>query len=181
LPASFETIQYFRTSFAYDAIVTRLNKDIDIAKEWEVYKRQAGREARQRVQKSMQARRRGPTDMDYLQMEEFGDVVTQFFFQVQRNIENPIIHFRNIVGKIAYIASLVMKLGYMVAAAVGIGLIADAISRRWFGRQIDWASMLDSATSFGWVQLVLIAVLLILIRRIVIRLNMPDTRLGPER
>jgi hypothetical protein len=41
--------------------------------------------------------------------------------------------------------------------------------------------MLDSATSFGWVQLVLIAVLLILIRRIVIRLNMPDTRLGPER
>ena len=66
--------------------------------------------------------------MDYLQMEEFGDVVTQFFFQVQRNIENPIIHFRNIVGKIAYIASLVMKLGYMVAAAVGIGLIADAIS-----------------------------------------------------
>ena len=181
LPASFETIQYFRTSFAYDAIVTRLNKDIDIAKEWEAYKRQAGREARQRVQKSMQARRRGPTDMDYLQMEEFGDVVTQFFFQVQRNIENPIIHFRNIVGKIAYIASLVMKLGYMVAAAVGIGLIADAASRRWFGRQIDWASMLESATSFGWVQLVLIAVLLILIRRIVIRLNMPDTRLGPER
>src|SRR5436190_452474 len=83
--------------------------------------------------------------------------------------------FWKIVGKIAYIASLVMKLGYMVAAAVGIGLIADAISRRWFGRQIDWASMLDSATSFGWVQLALIAVLLILIRRIVIRLNMPDT------
>jgi hypothetical protein len=49
--------------------------------EWETYKRQAGREARQRVQKSMQARRRGPTDMDYLQMEEFGDVVTQFFFR----------------------------------------------------------------------------------------------------
>jgi ubiquinone biosynthesis protein len=181
LPSSFETIQYFRTSFAYDAIVTRLNKDIDVSKEWQAYTRQAGKEARLRVKKSMQARRRGPTDMDYLQMEQFGDMITQFFFQVQRNIENPIIHFRNIVGKIAYIASLVMKLGYMVAAAVGIGLIADAISRRWFGRQIDWASMLDSATSFGWVQLALIAVLLILIRRIVIRLNMPDTRLGPER
>ena len=62
-----------------------------------------------------------------------------------------------------------------------VGLIADAVSRRWFGRQIDWASMLEAATSFGWVQLVLIAILLILIRRIVIRLNMPDTRLGPER
>jgi hypothetical protein len=108
-------------------------------------------------------------------------MITQFFFQVQRNIENPIIHFRNIVGKIAYIASLVMKLGYMVAAAVGIGLIADFISKRWFSRQIDWASILEAATSFGWIQLLLIAVVLILIRRIVIRLNMPDTRLGPER
>ena len=99
---------------------------------------------------------------------------------MQRNIENPIIHFRNIVGKIAYIASLFLKLGYVVGLAIGAGLIADAVARRWFGHEIDWAPMIERATTFGWVQLALIAVLLLIIRRIVIRLNLPDTRLGPD-
>jgi hypothetical protein len=119
--------------------------------------------------------------MDYLQMEEAGDMLTLFFFQLQRNVETPIIHFRNIVGKIAYIASLFLKLGYLVGIAVGAGLIADTVSRRWFGHEIDWAPILDRATTFGWVQLALIVVALVVIRRIVIRLNMPDTRLNPDR
>jgi ubiquinone biosynthesis protein len=181
LPASYESITYFRTSFSYDSIITRLNRDIDIVKEFETYARQAGKEARERVKKNMKQRLRGPTDLDYLQMEEFADMITQFFFQVQRNIETPIIHFKNIVGKIAYIASLVLKLGYFVAAAIGVGLVADAIAKRWFGHEIDWHSMLERATTFGWIQLALIAVLLVLIRRIVIRLSLPDTRLDRDR
>lgn len=181
LPASYESIQYFRTSFSYDSIITRLNRDINIVKEFEIYAREAGKEARERVRKSLRQRLRGPTDLDYLQMEEFADMVTQFFFQVQRNVETPIIHFKNIVGKIAYIASLVMKLGYVAAATLGIGLIADAVARRWFNYQIDWDAIIGRATTFGWVQLALIAVLLVLIRRIVIRLNMPDTRLDRDR
>src|SRR5215510_1251202 len=181
LPASYESITYFRTSFSYDSILTRLNRDIDIVKEFETYAREAGKEARERVKKNMKQRLRGPTDLDYLQMEEMADMVTQFFFQVQRNIETPIIHFKNIVGKIAYVASLVLKLGYFVAAAIGIGLVTDAVARRWFGYQIDWHAMLDRATTFGWIQLALIAVLLVLIRRIVIRLGLPDTRLDRDR
>jgi ubiquinone biosynthesis protein len=181
LPASYESITYFRTSFSYDSIITRLNRDIDIVKEFETYAREAGKEARERVKKTMKQRLRGPTDLDYLQMEEFADMITQFFFQVQRNIETPIIHFKNIVGKIAYIASLVLKLGYFVAAAIGVGLVADAVARRWFGHEIDWHSMLERATTFGWIQLALIAVLLVLIRRIVIRLGLPDTRLDRDR
>jgi ubiquinone biosynthesis protein len=181
MPANHESIQFFRTSFSYDAIITRLNKDINIVKEYETYARQAGKEARERVKQSFKERLWGPTDFDYLQLEEFGDMLAQSFFQLQRNIENPIFQFKNIVGKIAYIASLLLKLGYFVAAAMGIGLIADVVARRWFGYEIDWASMLERATTFGWLQLALIAILLVVIRRIVIRLNMPDTRLGPER
>jgi ubiquinone biosynthesis protein len=181
LPASFETILLFRTTFAYDAVIIRLNKDINVTKEWEAYFKEAAKEARLRVRKSMRLRRRGPTDGDYLAMEQFGDMITQFVFQLQRNIENPIFHFRNIVGKIAYIASLFLKLGYLVFVAVGLGLIADAASRRWFGHEIDWTSILEHATTFGWVQLALIMVILVIIRRIVIRLNLPDTRLGPDR
>src|SRR4051794_11314675 len=85
-----------------------------------------------RVQKSMWERRGGLTDMDYMKIEEFGDMVTQMLFQVQRNIENPIIHFRNFVGKIAYVTSLLLKLCFLVGASVGVGLIADVVARRWF-------------------------------------------------
>ena len=70
-----------------------------------------------------------------------------------------------------------LKLGYLVGAAVGIGLVTDTLARHWLGREIDWAQVFDVATTFGWVQLLLIAVVLVVIRRIVIRLNLPDTRL----
>jgi predicted unusual protein kinase regulating ubiquinone biosynthesis (AarF/ABC1/UbiB family) len=181
IPANYETIQLFRTTFAYDAVMMRLNKDLNVPKEWEAYGKEAAKQARLRVQKSLRQRLSGPTDSDYAQMEQFGDMITQFFFQVQRNLDTPIIHFRNIVGKIAYIASLVLKLGYLIGAAIAIGLVADAIAKRWFGYEIDWAALLERATTFGWVQLALIAVILVIIRRIIIRLNMPDTRLGPDR
>ena len=73
-----------------------------------------------RAKTAVEAAASGPTDMDYLRMEEFGDMFTQLcFFQLQRNIENPIIHFKNIVGKIAYIASLFLKLGYLVGVGFG--------------------------------------------------------------
>jgi predicted unusual protein kinase regulating ubiquinone biosynthesis (AarF/ABC1/UbiB family) len=181
IPASFEAIQFFRTTFAYDAVVMRLDKDFKITSVWEEYARESAKEARMRVQRRLRARRWGPTDMDYAQMEQFGDVVTQFFFQLQRNVENPIVQFRNIVGKIAYIASLVLKLGYLAAILLGVATVADHVSRNWFGHEIDWSAVLERATTFGWVQLTLLAIILVVIRRIILRLNLPDTRLDPER
>jgi hypothetical protein len=181
IPAGADTIQFFRTTFAYDAVIMRLNPDLNVTKEWEIYATQAAKEARARVQKGMKERRRGLTDMDYLKLEEFGDTINQLVFRLQRNIENPIIHFRNIVGKLAYIASLVLKLGFLVGAGVGLALIADMIARRWFGREIDWSFLYERATTFGWIQLVIIAIALIIIRRIILRLNQPDTRLNPDR
>src|SRR6516162_598559 len=180
IPASGEMIQFFRTSFSYDAIITRLDKNLDVASALQAYARQAAREARQRVQSGLRKRRWGLTDMDYLQLEEFGDMVTQGIFQLQRNIENPIIHFKNIVGKIAYIASLFLKLGYLVAALFGFGLIAGAIARRWFGYELHLDTLLQQAMGSGWLLLGGVALILVVIRRIVIRLSLPDTRLNPE-
>jgi ubiquinone biosynthesis protein len=181
LPVNFETIQYFRATFSYDAIVVRLNKDIDVTREWAAYAREAAKEARQRVQKNIRRRLRGPTDMDYLQLEQLADMSTQFIFQLQRNVEYPVIHFRNIVGKISFIASIAMTVVYWTASAIGLGLLADTISRRWFNHEINWAAFFDAITSFGWIQMGLIVILLIIIRRIVIRLNLPDSRLDTDR
>jgi hypothetical protein len=65
--------------------------------------------------------------------------------------------------------------------AIGIGLLADAVARRWFGREIDWASILELVTTSRWVQLALIAAMLVIIRKIVMRLSLPDTGLGSGR
>jgi ubiquinone biosynthesis protein len=181
IPASGEMIQFFRTSFSYDAIIMRLDKDLDIAGALQAYTRQAAKDARLRVKKSLRERRFGPTDMDYLRIEEFGDLITQGIFQLQRNIETPIIHFKNIVGKIAYVTALFLKLGYLVAATFGVALIADAVASGWFHYDIEWDSVLKWATTLGWLQLAIIATVLVIIRRIVIRLSLPDTRLNPER
>jgi hypothetical protein len=71
---------------------------------------------------------------------------------------------------------VLLRLGYIGAAVIGAGLIANSVSMRWFDREIDWSWARQAVTSFGWIQLLLLAVLLVLIRRIVIRLSQPDTR-----
>jgi ubiquinone biosynthesis protein len=180
VPMSLETIQFFRATFLYDTIVARLDRNIDLAEAYREYIQEAEKEARLRVRKSVKKRLLGPTDMDYLQIEQLTDSATQFLFQVQRNIETPIVHFRNIVGKLSYIAMLLLRLGYLGAGAAAVVLIANSVSGRWFDREIDWAWLWNAATSFGWIQLLVIATCLVLIRRILMRLNQPDTR-PPER
>jgi ubiquinone biosynthesis protein len=181
MPMSFETIQYFRAAFSYDSIVNRLNKDLDIAKEYKAYIRVASKEARRRMKRRIHNRLAGPTDGDYLAMEQFGDMANQFMFKLQRGVEDPIIHFKNVVGKISYIARLLLRLGYLIAVGFGIALLSDTISKNWFGHAIDWRPILGRVTSFGWLHLVAIIILLIVIRRIVIRLGTPDSRLDMDR
>jgi ubiquinone biosynthesis protein len=182
LPVSFETIQYFRATFSYDAMILRLDKNIDMGNEWKIYARDAAKAARSRLQAGFRRRMlSGPTDMDYLQLEQIGDMATQFFFQWQRHVEYPIIHFRNIVGKISYVAALLLRLGYLLVGAIGLALIADTVSSRVFNYQINWAAVINKVTSFGWLQFVILVAVIVIIRRIVIRLNLPDKRLESER
>ena len=114
LPANFESLLFFRVTFSYDVIIHRLDRNLNLIKEYEGYTRERAKEARLRVKENWSKRWRGQNDMDYLQIEELGDALTLLFFQLQRNVETPIVHFRNIVGKIAYIVSLFLKLGYLI-------------------------------------------------------------------
>jgi ubiquinone biosynthesis protein len=176
VPVSLEITQFFRATLLYDTIATRLNKDIDFNAEYKEYAREAGKKARQRVQKAVGERFGGPTDNDYLTIERVGDTVTQFFFLWQRFVEEPAIQFKNIVGKIAYAVSMLMRIGYLVVVVAGFALITDFLAARWFGRQIVWTDVADRLVSLWWVQLVLVIAAVVLIRRILIRMGEPDRR-----
>jgi predicted unusual protein kinase regulating ubiquinone biosynthesis (AarF/ABC1/UbiB family) len=176
VPVSLEITQFFRATLLYDTIATRLNKDIDFNAEYKEYAREAGKKARQRVQKAVGKRLGGPTDNDYLTIEQVGDTVTQFFFLWQRLVEDPAIQFKNIVGKIAYAVSMVVRIGYLAVVVAGFALITDFLAARWFGRQIVWTDVADRLISVWWVQLALLLVAVVLIRRFLIRMGEPDRR-----
>ncbi len=176
VPVSLEITQFFRATLLYDTIATRLNKDIDFNAEYKKYEREAGKEARKRVQKAVGNRLAGPTDNDYLMIEQVGDTVTQSLFLWQRFVEDPPIQFKNIVGKIAYAVSLLIRIGYLIVLVAGVALITDFITTRWFGRQIAWSDVFERVVSNWWAQLLLIAAGIILIRRLLIRMGEPDQR-----
>src|SRR5262249_52631885 len=175
IPVSLETIQFFRATLLYDSILVRLDKDVDPVKEWMSYARQAAKEARRRVRRSVQKRIWGPTRMDYLKIEQLADIAIQLVFRFQRRVEDPIIHFRNIVGKIAYSLSMLLGLVYIAAVVVGLALIIEHFAERWFGVHISWSGILETVLSHDWVQIALILGALLVIRRVLLRMNEPDS------
>ena len=45
---------------------------------------------------------------------------------------------------------------------------------RWFGRELSWFDIAEWLTSFGWVQIALLAIGLVIVRHILIQLSEPD-------
>jgi ubiquinone biosynthesis protein len=181
LPLSLETMRLFRATLLYDSIFTRLDKDINVVREFMIYARKAAETAHER---SREVRRglSGLTDMDYLYLEGIGDSAAQFLSRAQRSIEDPFVRYRNMVGSIAYTLRMLLRLGYLAAAAAGIAILADVIWMRWHGRGIDWTAVIEPRTTSGWlITLAAVFVTLVLIRRIVIRLRLPDQRIGTQR
>jgi ubiquinone biosynthesis protein len=174
VPISLETIQFFRATVLYDSMVIRLNKDIDITHEWKVYAESAGRASRKRVQRHIRKRLGGLTKMDYLRIEQAFDMASQFMFKVQRSADIPTVEFRNIAGKISYTMSLLLRLGFLGILAGGGAVIVDQVAERLFGYTIAWSSIIETLMSYRSVQLILLIVAVVLLRRVLIRLNDPD-------
>jgi predicted unusual protein kinase regulating ubiquinone biosynthesis (AarF/ABC1/UbiB family) len=174
VPVSLETIQFFRATVLYDSIVVRLNKDIDIVREWKLYAKSAGRAARKRTQKLVRKRLGGLTNMDYLLIEQAIDTGSQFLFRLQRNADIPTVEFRNIVGKISYTISLLLRIGYLGILGGVVAVIVDQVAERLFGYTIVWSSMIETIMSYRLVQLIFLIIAVVLVRRIIIRLNDPD-------
>jgi ubiquinone biosynthesis protein len=176
IPVSLETIQFFRATLLYDSIMVRLDKDIDGFEAWNSYAKQAGKDARRRVRKHVKKRIYGPTKLDYLRVEQLADMATQFAFKLQRSVEDPIVHFRNVVGKIAYSLSMLLRLTYVAVIVVGLAVAAEFVAERWFGRQIPWSAILEAAASVAWLQIILALAALVVLRRVLLRMNEPDKR-----
>jgi ubiquinone biosynthesis protein len=179
VPLGLEMIQFSRATVLYDSIAIRLHKDVDIAREWKIYAATAGRAARKRTRKLVSKRLGGLTKTDYLRIEQAVDTASQFLFKIQRSADIPIFQFRNIVGKISYVASLLLRIGFLAMLAVAVAVLVDQVAARLFGHTIVWSSMIDEMMSYRSVQLILLIVAVVIVRRIIIRLNDPDLTRSP--
>jgi ubiquinone biosynthesis protein len=180
MPVTLEMIQFFRATFLYDTMIVRLDKHIDPIEEWKSYARVAGKDARKRVRKAVKKRLNGPTGIDYLRIEALADTINQFFFRVQRNVDDPVFHFRQTVGKVAYGISTVLRLVYSAGILAGFAVIAEFVAREFFGVHRLWSTAtLATIASFAWLKLIVVVLLLVVVRQVMIRMSEPDSR--PER
>jgi ubiquinone biosynthesis protein len=179
LSVSLETIQLFRATLLYDSIITRLDKSINFAHEYGAYAKVAAKNAREHARNSGRKWRNGLTDTDYFALEQVADSAGQFLYKFRRGVEDQLVHFRNIAGKLSYTVTVLLRLGYLAVAVVGIAALATAISKAWYGRGIEWSALSRTMTSFSeWIVVAAIVIAMLLVRHIVIRLSLPDKRVG---
>jgi ubiquinone biosynthesis protein len=177
LGLSVETIQLFRATLLYDSIITRLDKSINFGQEYAAYAKEIAKEAREHARNSAGKGSVGLSDTNYLALEQVADSSAQFFYKLLRGVEDPLVHFRNIVGKLSYTAVMLLRVGYLALAIAGVAALAGAISKGWFGHGVEWSALLLAVIfSNQWIALAAFVAVLVLIRHLVIRLNLPDKR-----
>jgi ubiquinone biosynthesis protein len=178
MPVSVETLQFFRATLLYDSIVMRLDKDVDVVREYKVYAQKAAKGARRRVRGLVQNRLNRPIPMDYSRIGQLADMAGQFAFSFQRRGEDPIRHFRSLTGKIASALTILLPVTIILGV---LGFIADFLAGIWVGRQILWPAILGWAASTVWFPILLLLVALVSIRRALIRVSEPDRGPPTER
>jgi ubiquinone biosynthesis protein len=174
MPMNVEIVQLSRARLLYDSIVMRLDKDVDIIKENEVYAQKAAKDARRRVRRSVPNSLSRPIHMDFVRIEQVADMVTQFAFSFQRRVEDPIPVFRSLVGKIASVFSMLLRIGYLALLGSVVAVTSDEVAARLFGYTIMWTSMVETLMCNRSLQLILLIIVILLVRRILVRLNDPE-------
>jgi ubiquinone biosynthesis protein len=178
IPVSLETLQFFRATLLYDSIVTRLDKDIDPVHEFMIYAREAAGGARRRMH---EAERKRPAGADYLRIEQLADAAGQFAFKFQRGTDDRVYRYRNITGKNAYSLSVLLRLVYLMVILKALGLVADFVVERCFGRQIPWLAFLESAASAVWFWIIILFAAVVITRSVLVRVSEPDRQPSSER
>ena len=76
---------------------------------------------------------------------------------------------------------MLLRLVAVVVVIGGTVFAVDYFAGRWYGREISWSGIVDSITSSLWFAAAVAFVALLLIRRILLRVNEPDHKPDGER
>lgn len=172
VPVNIDTLKGLRVTFLFDTIVFRLCRDIDLADEYQRYHRRAGRRARKRLQKTWTRRvLRGPTNTDYLKIEEFVQMQEQISARTQRYLDTPQHSFSMKIDKAYYIIVKLLQVAVFGLVVHVVAVVALNAYAWLIGEQLSFWATFFTVISHPLYQVIPITIAIILIRKVLARLN----------
>lgn len=110
IPLNLNTLKMIRSTLMYETIAARLDPKVDAYHEHRVYNKLAGKRARKRVRKKFfRTLFRGPSNEDYLGIEQLGDMVNRAIYLGQRWLDSPPFQFSSLVDKASTAISVFLR------------------------------------------------------------------------
>jgi predicted unusual protein kinase regulating ubiquinone biosynthesis (AarF/ABC1/UbiB family) len=110
IPLTLNTLKMIRSTLLYETIAARLYPDVDAYKEHRVYIKAAGKRARKRVHKAvLKFFFKGPSNENYLQIEQLADMANRTTYLAQRWLDSPPFQFSNLVDKASNAISVFLR------------------------------------------------------------------------
>jgi predicted unusual protein kinase regulating ubiquinone biosynthesis (AarF/ABC1/UbiB family) len=175
VPMNVDTLRLFRATFLYDSMAMRLWNDLDMNNEYITYAKERGRRARKRVRKALRRRLQdGPKFLDYVRIEDTGRFANQVANRLQYMVDSPDTRFASVLGKAAFSVSMTLKVLVAGGAAHVFVVLIMRLLARWDGLDPSITDLLTTLVSSPIYQAVLGLTAVLLIRRILVRLEDVD-------
>lgn len=169
------TLRMIRSTLLYETVAARLYPKVSAYREHKIYSRKAGKRAKKRVQNQISRWLfQGPSNIDYLAIEEFMGMGNRILYLTQRYLDTPPFRFSMLISKASFAISTVVQavvwsiIGTMVCSAV---LVGDRLLFQPNYRITNinmWHAVLDLFSTLPF-QILVFIVTLISVRRILFR------------
>ena len=168
------TLRMIRSTLLYETVAARLYPKVSAYREHKMYNRKAGKRAKKRVQNQLSKWPfQGPSNTDYLQIEEVLGMGNRILYLTQRYLDTPPFRFSMLINKATYAVSIVVET--VVWSIFGtMGCTALLVLYRLFVRHDKFANVNLWGAAFDLFgklpfQILLGVIILIAVRRILFR------------
>ncbi|MCA9982076.1 MAG: AarF/ABC1/UbiB kinase family protein, partial [Anaerolineales bacterium] len=173
IPMSFDTVRMIRATLLYDTLAARLDHEIDIGKQYRRFMKDAGDNAKGRVQKRVRQRlEKGLTEQDYVMIERVLKMSQQAIYQAHRLLNLDTYHFASLVGK--FVSTLLMFLalvGQILLATAVVSFLNLILQRLRGADTIGLQEALLAVIGNPWYQAIVVILVLLSVRRSFFRLR----------
>ncbi len=169
------TLRMIRSTLLYETVAARLYPKVSAYRENKMYNRSAGKRAKKRVQNQIAKWMfQGPSDTDYLRIEEFMGMGNRILYLTQRYLDTPPFRFSMLINKATYAVSVLVQTIVWSVLGTMAGTVILVLQRLAFRPDYKftnlnlWYAALDLFKTLPF-QVVLGVVALITIRRVLFR------------
>lgn len=172
IPMSADVLRMMRANFLYDTLAARLDNQIDPERVYRRFVKDAGKQARKRVQKSIRRRlSQGLVPTDYMAVETTMDTAFRLVYRVQRFLDHPAVKFPYMVEKWVYAASTLIRFAVLAGTLTAAAVAGVAGARLLAGHDVNLPEAARQVASNGWLQLLVLFLALLNLRKVLARLS----------